>query len=140
MAQARGAIHEQSFRYLPRMSHGVNHHPAELAEAASAAEVARVMLALSAPSRLRLLACLHEGPGSVTELSRKIGMEQSAVSHQLRVLREQGLVVGDRNGRLVTYSLHDEHVGQLLIEAMSHGAHQRLGLAESLVDREAITR
>lgn len=119
------------------MSHGTHHHPAELAAAASAAQVARVMQVLATPSRLRLLACLHEGPSSVTDLASAVGMEQSAVSHQLRVLREQGLVVGDRRGRVVTYRLHDEHVGRLLVEAMSHVEHQRLGLAESVTGREA---
>ena len=56
-------------------------------------------------------------------------MEQSAVSHQLRVLRHLGLVVGERRGRSVVYSLHDDHVAVLLDEAVYHVEHVRLGLA-----------
>ena len=50
-------------------------------------------------------------------------MEQSAVSHQLRVLREYGLVVAERRGRQRLYALHDEHVASLLDEAVGHVAH-----------------
>lgn len=61
-------------------------------------------------------------------------MEDSAVSHQLRVLRRLGLVTGRRQGRHVIYRLHDEHVGQLLEEAMSHVEHLRLGLSDGATD------
>ena len=54
-----------------------------------------------------------------------IGMEQSAVSHQLRVLRDHGLVVAERKGRHRVYALHDEHVASLLDEAIGHVAHPR---------------
>ena len=50
--------------------------------------------ALSAPSRLRILARLHAGPASVSDLAAAVDMESSAVSHQLRTLRHLGLVVG----------------------------------------------
>ncbi|GAA0521224.1 hypothetical protein GCM10011581_11760 [Saccharopolyspora subtropica] len=56
---------------------------------------------------------------AVTGLADAIGMEQSAVSHQLRLLRSLGLVVGNRSGRSVVYSLYDNHVAQLLDEAVS---------------------
>jgi ArsR family transcriptional regulator, nickel/cobalt-responsive transcriptional repressor len=87
------------------------------------------MQALATPSRLRILGRLHSGPSAVAELSGAVGMEPSAVSHQLRVLRHLGLVIGRRVGRQIIYELHDEHVGQLLEEAMSHAEHLRLGLA-----------
>ena len=58
-------------------------------------------------------------------------MEQSAVSQQLRVLRHLGLVVGEREGRQIIYALHDEHIGALLSEAISHTEHLRLGLPAS---------
>ena len=88
--------------------------------------VAESMHALSTPSRVRILAHLREGPCAVGELAAAVGMEQSAVSHQLRVLRYLRLVVGDRRGRHVVYALHDAHVGVLLDEAMNHVAHLRL--------------
>ena len=103
--------------------------PARLGDPALARSVADQMQALATPSRLRILGCLYEGPRPVGELSEAVSMEASAVSHQLRILRSLGLVTGRRDGRRVIYSLHDEHVGQLLAEAMSHVEHLRLGMA-----------
>ena len=57
-----------------------------------------------------VLARLHKGPESVGELAAAVGMEGSAVSHQLRLMRHLGLVVGRRDGRQVVYALHDDHV------------------------------
>jgi DNA-binding transcriptional ArsR family regulator len=111
------------------VSHGREPDPIDLADPRLAEQVSETMHALAAPSRLRILSCLYHAPRSVGELSLAVGMEASAVSHQLRVLRHLGLVVGDRDGRRVVYRLHDEHVGQLLAEAMSHVEHLRLGLA-----------
>jgi ArsR family transcriptional regulator, nickel/cobalt-responsive transcriptional repressor len=82
--------------------------------------------ALSTPSRLRILARLHAGPASVSEIARAVEMEGSAVSHQLRLLRHLGLVAGRREGRNVVYALHDDHVGQLLDEAIAHVEHLSL--------------
>jgi len=81
-------------------------------------------------SRLRILARLYEGPASVSEICEAVAMDGSAVSHQLRILRHLGLVVGERDGRRVNYSLHDEHVGQLMEQAMSHVEHLRIGLSD----------
>jgi DNA-binding transcriptional ArsR family regulator len=53
-------------------------------------------------------------------------MEPSAVSHQLRLLRHLGLVSGHREGRSVIYALHDDHVGQVLQEAIAHVEHLHL--------------
>src|SRR4051794_15704743 len=101
------------------MSHGKHPEPSELVEASVAATVAETMQALAAPSRLRILGQLHEGPSTVGDLAAAVGMEPSAVSHQLRVLRHLGLVTGQRTGRHVIYDLHDEHVGELLGQAMA---------------------
>lgn len=81
------------------------------------------MQALATPSRLRILGRLDAGPCSVNELAEHVGMEPSAVSHQLRLLRHLGLVSGRREGRNVVYALHDDHVGQLLGEAIAHVEH-----------------
>lgn len=85
------------------------------------------MFALSTPSRVRILGRLRERPHTVRELVKAIGMEQSAVSHQLRVLREHRLVVAERKGRERVYSLHDEHVAALLDDAVGHVRHLKKG-------------
>jgi ArsR family transcriptional regulator, nickel/cobalt-responsive transcriptional repressor len=76
-----------------------------------------------------------EALDSVSELTQDVQMEQSAVSQQLRVLRHLGLVVGERQGRNVIYALHDDHIGVLLAEAVSHAEHLRLGLASHPSER-----
>jgi DNA-binding transcriptional ArsR family regulator len=95
----------------------------------TARQVAETMQALATGSRVRILACLGESARSVGELADALGMEQSAVSHQLRLLRHLGLVVGERAGRRTVYALHDSHVGDLLEQAVFHVQHVRLGLA-----------
>ena len=109
------------------MGHG--HGTIDIAnlDAQSASLIAETMQALATASRVRILGRLRAGPSSVSELAEHVGMEGSAVSHQLRVLRHLGLVVGCREGRRVVYELHDDHVGQLLDEAISHVEHLRLG-------------
>lgn len=101
-------------------------HDASYVQAAADA-----MQALSTPSRLRILARLVQGPTSVSELAAAVQMESSAVSHQLRVLRHLGLVVGHRDGRQILYELHDDHVAEMLQQVIAHVDHVRLGLAVS---------
>ena len=105
--------------------------PAEL-DAVSAASVAETLQALATPSRLLILARLRRSACSVTELAQDIGMEQSAVSHQLRLLRHLGLVVGTRQGKSTVYALYDNHVAMLLDEAVYHVEHLRLGLRDQV--------
>jgi DNA-binding transcriptional ArsR family regulator len=61
----------------------------------------------------------------VGELTAALEMEQPAVSHQLRILRDLRLVVGSREGRNVLYGLHDSHVATLVDEALRHVEHLR---------------
>jgi DNA-binding transcriptional ArsR family regulator len=82
-----------------------------------------------------ILAQLREGALSVSELVSAVGLQQSAVSHQLRLLRDLGLVAGHREGRRVVYSLYDEHVAMLIDQAVGHLEHIRLGADDRRVRR-----
>jgi ArsR family transcriptional regulator, nickel/cobalt-responsive transcriptional repressor len=86
----------------------------------AAERLADTMFALATPSRLLILAALRDGPRSVSEIIAVVGMEQSAVSHQLRVLRDHGVVSVERRGRERLYGLRDEHIGALLDHARRH--------------------
>ncbi|GAB3296964.1 ArsR/SmtB family transcription factor [Parasphingorhabdus pacifica] len=114
------------------MGHGVESRVPQAAklDVGSAASVAETLQALATPSRLMILSELRQGACSVTDLANAVGMEQSAVSHQLRLLRSLGLVTGNRSGRSVVYSLYDNHVSQLLDEAVYHIEHLRIGLSD----------
>ncbi|MFF4439963.1 ArsR/SmtB family transcription factor [Streptomyces sp. NPDC001621] len=100
-------------------------------ETLGAADVAATLQALATPSRLRILARLQEGPCAATELADAVGMEQSACSHQLRLLRNLGLVTTERRGRSIIYALYDNHVAELLEQALYHLEHLRLGLRDA---------
>jgi len=105
-------------------------------DVATAKSVATTLQALSTPSRLLILATLQEGPTTVSELSGAVGMEQSAVSHQLRLLRNLGLVYGQRHGRNIVYSLYDDHVSELIDQAVYHSEHLRLGAIDERSDAQ----
>ncbi|HYO19553.1 MAG TPA: metalloregulator ArsR/SmtB family transcription factor [Dermatophilaceae bacterium] len=96
--------------------------------------MAETLQALVAPSRLLILSRLRESPATVSDLASSVGLEQSAVSHQLRLLRIMGMVTSTRQGRSVTYALFDSHVASLLDEAVFHAEHLRLGRPDGLED------
>lgn len=94
--------------------------PAARLSDAAAELVADTMFALATPSRLRIVVCLRSGPRTVSEIVEAVGMEQSAVSHQLRVLREHSVLSMRRIGRTRQYALRDKHIAVLIDEALEH--------------------
>ena len=74
---------------------------------------------------------------NVGELAEAADLEQSACSHQLRLLRNLGLVTGERRGRSIVYALYDHHVAELLEQALHHVEHLRLGLRDETLRDEA---
>jgi len=113
------------------MGHGVDGRTSRARlDAGTAKSVAATLQALATPSRLLILATLREGPQSVGDLVDAVGMEQSAVSHQLRLLRTMGLVDSERHGRRIVYSLFDDHVAELIDQAIYHAEHVRLGITD----------
>lgn len=76
-------------------------------------------------TRIKLLLWLLDGELCVTELAEKLQMSQSAVSHQLRVLRQNGLVCHRKEGKTVFYALDDRHVELVLCQGMSHIKHKK---------------
>lgn len=123
------------YRYDGPMGHGSgsarNATTRERLDAVGTADVAATLQALATPSRLHILARLQEGPCSVSDLAEAVGMEASACSHQLRLLRNLGLVTGERHGRSIIYALYDNHVAELLDQALFHVEHLRLGIRET---------
>jgi DNA-binding transcriptional ArsR family regulator len=122
------------------MGHGAREQepvaPVTRLDAVSAAKVATTLQALATPSRLLILTRLREAPCTVTALAEAVEMEQSAVSHQLRLLRNLGLVTGTRAGKSIVYALYDNHVAALLDQAVYHIEHLRLGIADAPAEAE----
>src|SRR3954447_5184152 len=88
-----------------------------------AEELAEAMRAFGTSSRLRLLWAMFDGERTVEALSAATGLEHSATSHQLRLLRHARLVAVRRSGRHAYYRLHNHHVAQLLAAIRNHHEH-----------------
>jgi DNA-binding transcriptional ArsR family regulator len=106
------------------MPHPLEHSPADRRlDSAEAAEIAEDMRVFSADSRVRLLFALLDGEQTVEELAATVEMEPSAVSQQLRVLRQRRFVTRQREGRHIRYRLHDHHIADLLAAIRHHHEH-----------------
>jgi DNA-binding transcriptional ArsR family regulator len=95
--------------------------PATLADTLSVEHAVDLLATMAHPVRLTVLSWLYRrGPASVGELGDELGVEQSALSHHLRQLRERRLVVAERDGKRSIYRLTDEHVGCIVEDALRH--------------------
>jgi ArsR family transcriptional regulator len=104
---------------------------AEVREAAPADDVLALVVeafgALADPTRARILYALIQRPLCVRDLAHVVGVSESAVSHQLRLLRDRRLVQSRRAGNIMYYSVDDHHVAALFHEAEYHADHVRQG-------------
>ncbi len=75
---------------------------------------AHICESLNDPKRVLILYLLREGRRSVTELAEALGVPQPTVSHHLKVLRERSLVLTEREGTTIYYSLADQRIIQAL--------------------------
>ena len=96
---------------------------AHLMEGQTAIRLAELFKALSDPSRVRIISALAHTELCVYDLAATLGMSQSAVSHQLRSLREMRLVRYRKEGRNVYYQLDDEHIQDLFQRGLEHVQH-----------------
>lgn len=75
-------------------------------------------------TRIKILLALHETELCVCDIAVLLDMNQSAISHQLRVLKQAGLVKYRKEGRIVFYSLDDDHVKNILDQGLEHIIHK----------------
>ncbi|MCL4270140.1 MAG: helix-turn-helix domain-containing protein [Anaerolineales bacterium] len=88
-----------------------------------AIQLAELFSALSDASRIRIISLLIGDEKSVRALADELDMTESAVSHQLRGLRQMHLVRARKSGRQVFYSLDDDHVARLFTLGLDHVQH-----------------
>ena len=86
--------------------------------------LAELFQTLSDPGRLRIISALLEAEMNVRTLADSVAMSESAVSHQLRGLRQMHLVRARKRGREVFYCLEDEHVVALFRQGLDHTQHE----------------
>lgn len=92
--------------------------------AAQVQKAAAIYKALGDPTRFKILYCLQQQEMCVCDISDILHMSQSAISHQLRVLRNLRLVKYRKEGKMVYYNLDDEHIFQILAAGLSHIQHE----------------
>ena len=87
-------------------------------------DLADLFKIFSDSTRVKILCSLFENELSVTEITEATGVSQTAVSHQLRILRSSGLVRPRREGKTVYYALDDDHVREILEAGLEHILHK----------------
>ena len=83
-------------------------------------DVAELFKNFSDSTRIRILYCLIEKERNVTEISELLNINQSAVSHQLRILKNSKLIKNRRSGKSIYYSLDDDHVYNIIAQGIEH--------------------
>lgn len=83
-------------------------------------ELAELFKMLGDPTRVRILMALEQSPMCVQCIAKELSMTASAISRQLRLLKQARLVRSRRDGRNVEYALDDEHVAMLFRQGMHH--------------------
>ena len=83
-------------------------------------ELADLFKVFGDSTRLRILYTLFDDEHSVGEIAEMLGMEQSTISHQLRVLRTNKLVKIRRDGKQIYYNLDDDHVKKVIEMGLDH--------------------
>lgn len=83
-------------------------------------ELADLFKMFSDSTRIRILYDLFDGEKNVTEICEDLEMNQSAVSHQLRVLKNSKLIKSRRDGKAIIYSLADDHVKTIIAMGKEH--------------------
>ncbi len=89
----------------------------------TARRMALTFKGLGDPTRVQVLSILMEGECSVNDLAAAVGISQSALSHQLSLLRNLGFVSSRREAQRVFYRIDDEHIGDLYKRAFEHSHH-----------------
>ncbi len=83
-------------------------------------DLADLFKVFSDSTRVKILCSLFERELNVTELSNEVGVSQTAVSHQLRLLKQSRLVKYKRDGKQIIYSLADDHVKTIIDCGIEH--------------------
>ena len=78
--------------------------------------LAAFFMLLSNPTRMRMLYALMDVEYCVSDLAERLEMNQSAISHQLRLLRESGVITARRKGKQMLYSIADDHIRAVIHE------------------------
>ena len=111
---------EEKNEYLCVHEDTVNRLLEEMPAEEALYDLAELFKVFGDSTRIKILYALFGAELCVGDLAQLLGMSQTAVSHQLRVLRTNKLVKGRKEGKIVFYSLADDHVRTILGQGMDH--------------------
>jgi ArsR family transcriptional regulator len=98
----------------------VNRVKGKMPQEESLYDLAELFKVFGDTTRIKILWALDESEMCVCDIANLLGMTQSAISHQLRILKQADLVKNRRDGKVVYYSLDDEHVQQIFDQGLTH--------------------
>lgn len=98
----------------------IRHVQAKLPDDEDLYDLAELFKIFGDSTRIRILYVLFEAEMCVCDIARVLNMTQSAISHQLRLLKQSKLIKNRREGKTVFYSLADEHVRAIINQGMDH--------------------
>ena len=116
MEPAKECLCEQTELHMDAITHARS----ALSDPNTVDALSELFKVLGDPTRIRILQVLHDGRLCVCDIAETLGMTQSAISHQLRILRQARLVRATREGRSMFYTLDDDHVAHIFEQGLIH--------------------
>lgn len=104
----------------PHHHHSHTLLPAQMPSEETLVKVADLFKIFGDPTRVRIIFVLFHQEECVRDIAQKLEMTQSAISHQLRILKQSRLVTSRREGKTIFYSLADSHISSIFGQALEH--------------------
>jgi len=117
--------------------HSPDRAPKPFVDNAALERASRLFRAIGEPARLRILSRLAQGEMCVTELAASEGESLSTISQRLRVLRSENIIVRRRRGKHINYGLADQHVMDLVFNALAHATERPAAVPDRRDDSES---
>ena len=117
--------------------HSPERSPKPFVDDAALERASRLFRAIGEPARLRILSRLAQGEMCVTELAASEGESLSTISQRLRVLRSENIIVRRRRGKHINYGLADQHVMDLVFNALAHATERPAAVKDRRGDSES---
>jgi len=117
--------------------HSPERSPRPFVDDAALERASRLFRAIGEPARLRILSRLAQGEMCVTELAASEGESLSTISQRLRVLRSENIIVRRRRGKHINYGLADQHVMDLVFNALAHATERPPAVKDRRGDSES---
>jgi len=117
--------------------HSPGSAPKPFVDDAALERASRLFRAIGEPARLRIVSRLAQGEMCVTELAASEGESLSTISQRLRVLRSENIIVRRRRGKHINYGLADQHVMDLVFNALAHATERPAAIPDRRGDSES---